>query len=111
MIHYITLSIFFIIILSIVLLNRMIGFDMSIGETKPKITDKATYLKFYVHWVTACTITWFMWMTGLSLIEIAALMIIAIPLYEWSQKFINKLDMLAGAVGIITTFIVIYAFA
>ena len=108
--HTLTMAFFLAAILAVVLLNRFVGFDKSVGEFHPKITDKATYPKFYVHWVTAVTIAWFMWITGLSFIEIAALMIVAIPAYEWSQKFFNRLDMLAGAIGVATTFIVIYVF-
>lgn len=101
---------FFLLAIALVVgLNRLTGFDRSIGETHPHITDRALYPKFYVHWVTAVTISWFMWMCGLTTVEIVALMLIAIPAYEWSQRFFNYLDILAGAIGVATALGVIYA--
>lgn len=101
--------IFATIVLLIVGLNRTLGFDASVGETKPKPTDKATYPKAYVHFVTAMASFWTMVLCGVNFWAAIAIMLVAIPLYEWSQKFINKWDMFFGALGVLTAAL-IYAY-
>lgn len=93
-----TLVFLFLIVLAI-FWNRFWPYDPSIGETHPKITDEATYPKFYVHAISGFALAMLMHHAGVPLLWIGILMFIATIGYEWSQRFINALDILAGLFG------------
>lgn len=92
--------IFAIVIILVVIVNKKYQIDPSVGETKPKITDKAQYPKFYVHFVTALASFLAMHMLGVPIVWGVILLGTGIFGYEWSQGFWNKLDIVAGFAGI-----------
>jgi hypothetical protein len=79
--------------------NRTMRFDPDLGGYKPSWKNKATYPKMFVHGVTAYWLMDMMLHVGTYWIAAAVLMLIGILLYEWSQRFFNKYDVLAGIIG------------
>lgn len=93
--------VFAAIIVGLVLANRKLGFDRSIGETGPKWVDKALYPKAFVHGVTAFAAMAIMLMFGVWPLVAAALLLAGIAGWEWSQGYWNRLDIVAGIVGML----------
>lgn len=85
--------------LVLILLNRWKPYDPSVGETKPKWTDKATYPKAYVHFIGGYAGAAFLWQMGLPPVWILGILFPAAVAYEWSQRFFNGLDIIAGWAG------------
>lgn len=79
--------------------NKIWKFDPDIGGYTPSLRDKALYPKFYVHSVSGSLLAFALIHFGISIL-ISLPMIFGFGLlYEWSQGFINYLDIVAELYG------------
>lgn len=84
----------------VIVANRAFHWDSDRGGYTPRISDKATFPKEYVHFVTGLAIS------GLLLLLGAPWWVLFIPAvstygWEWSQGYINRLDILFGILGLL----------
>ena len=89
------------IVLAIIVcgINKKWKFDPDAGGYKPNIKDKAQYPKFYVHSVSACLITLGMMLFGVNQFVALGLIVGFGVMYEFSQGFVNILDITADLTG------------
>ena len=94
-----------IVAIAICLINKKWKFDPDVGGYTPSIKDKAQYPKFYVHSVSACLATVAMIRAGVSPLLALGLIVVFGVMYEFSQGFVNKLDIVADTVGGLVAFL------
>jgi hypothetical protein len=88
-----------LVIAIVVGFNRTLRFDPDLGGYKPAWNNKATYPKMWVHGVTAYMLMDMLLHLGTVWYAATVLMLIAILAYEWSQRFTNEYDIIAGLIG------------
>ena len=86
----------------VLLANRVWGFDVNIPPRyTPRLTNKATYPKVYVHGVTAFAATLGVVALGVPLVAAVIVLALALGPWEWTQRgTIDPYDIAAGLVGI-----------
>jgi hypothetical protein len=86
-------------------INKIWKFDPDAGGYHPNIKDKAQYPKFYVHSVSACLATIGMIRYGIHPVVALGLIAAFGTMYEFSQGFVNFLDILADITGGVVAFL------